>query len=202
MRRLAELYNYRIVNVNVNILVAGAVALGITVGVMHALEATGLLASLAKAVGERHFSVGRFELHGEKFLVSGLTFLVDLIADVAVYYGLHWLANHMPRRSARPRHPAYADLSFMRDATLVQFERALLSPVLYILALGIQSKMLHEGAGVAIATTAGFTVGILCSRALHTMWMLRAERRAGARSAADVIAPRAPESPVNSKRAG
>lgn len=188
MRRLADLYDYRIVNVNVNILLAGAIALGITVAAMHAIEVTGLLGSVIGAVGEHHFTIRGREIHGEKFVVQGITFLVDLVADVAVYYGLHWLANHMPRRKARPRTP-YANLSFMRDATLVQFERALLSPVLYIAALGLQSKLHHDGHSIAFSTAVGFAVGIVLSRSLHTLWMLRAERRAGVKSAADIVGP-------------
>jgi putative flippase GtrA len=189
MRRLARLYDYRIVNVNVNILVAGAAALGITVGVMQAAAAGGLLGTMSRWVDGRQFSFRGYEVHADKLVLSGLTLVVDLVADVAVYYGLHWLANHMPRTAPRRKDHPYADLSFMRDATLVQFERALLSPVLYIIALGLQSKMLHEGYGVATATAVGFTVGIICSRALHTLWMLRAERRAGRRSAADIVGP-------------
>jgi hypothetical protein len=198
MRRLADWYDSRIVNVNVNILVAGAVALLITMGFMHTLEKTGLLEALQRAVGLHRMSIAGREIHAEKLVVSGLTLIVDLIADVAVYYGLHWLANHMPRSTPRKRNGAYAKLSFMRDATLVQFERALISPVLYIVALGIQNFMLHRGFGVAIATGAGFTAGILLSRVLHTMWMIHAERIGGRHSAADIVGPdkHPPESPV------
>jgi hypothetical protein len=196
MRRLAEWYDYRIVNVNVNILAAGIVALAITMGVMHALESTGALASLIRWVGEHHFPLFGKEIHAEKLVVSGLTFLVDLVADVAVYYGLHWVANHMPRGGQRKRNRLYADLSFMRDATLVQFERALLSPILYIAALGLQSMLLHQGRGVAFSTGVGFAVGLILSRTLHTMWMLRQERHAGRKSAADIVGPdKAPPSP-------
>lgn len=186
---LADLYDERIVNVNVNIMLAGATALGITVGVMHAAETSGLLDSIVRAVGERHVQAGGYEFHFEKFVIGALTFVVDLVADVVVYYGLHWIANHMPRARAKPRPRAYANLSFMRDATLVQFERALLSPVLYVAALGLQSTLLHRGHGVAFATAVGFAVGIVLSRTLHTLWMLRAERRAGRRSAADIVGP-------------
>lgn len=189
MRRLRELYDYRIVNVNVNILVAGVVALVITAGIMHMAEQTGVLGTLTEWAKSHRPRVLGFQLHGDKMVVSGLTFIVDLIADVLVYYGLHWLANHMPRSRTRPKTGAYADLSFMRDATLVQFERALLSPILYIAALGLQSKLLHEGHGVGFATSVGFAVGLVLSRALHTIWMMRAERKAGVRSAADVVGP-------------
>jgi hypothetical protein len=188
MRRLVDLYDYRIVNVNVNILLAGACAMGITVGVMHTLEVSGLLAAITNRIGEHHFTVRGREIHGEKFVVQGITFVVDLIADVAVYYALHWAANHMPRARKRPR-SAYANLSFMRDATLVQFERALVSPVLYLAALGLQSRLHHAGYSVAFSTAVGFAVGIIIARTLHTIWMLRAERRAGRFSAADIVGP-------------
>lgn len=200
MRRLAALYDYRIVNVNVNILAAGAAALGITVAVMHALEVSGWLARLSGWTSAWHVGVLGYDIQVEKCVVSVLTFVVDLIADVLVYYGLHWVANHMPGRKEKRRSHAYADLSFMRDATLVQFERALLSPVLYIAALGLQNKLLHEGHGVAFATTVGFTVGLVLSRTLHTMWMIRAERRAGVRSAADVVGPDRSEEPAGDAR--
>ncbi len=192
MRRLAEWYDYRIVNVNVNILAAGTVALVITMAAMHALEQSGTLDRIIKWVGEYHFPLFGKEVHAEKLVVSGLTFIVDLVADVLVYYALHWVANHMPRSGQRKRSPAYADLSFMRDATLVQFERALLSPILYIAALGLQSLLLHQGRGVAFATGVGFAVGLLLSRTLHTIWMLRQERIAGRKSAADIIGPDKP----------
>ncbi len=191
MAWLTRLYDRRIVNVNVNIIVAGVLALLITVGVMHALDTSGLLAKLGGLIPD--WSVRAFgrtwRFFGDKVTVTALTFIVDLVADVGVYYLLHWIANHRPSRKAQPKNPAYADLSFMRDATLVQFERAILSPVLYIAALGLQNNMLHRGYSVTMATAVGFAVGICLTRVLHTMWMLRQERVAGRRSAADIVGP-------------
>ncbi|MDX2115206.1 MAG: hypothetical protein SFZ24_06225 [Planctomycetota bacterium] len=189
MRRVLAWYDYRIVNVNVNVLLAGVIALAITVGVMHALEVSKLLAQMSAWVDGQGLRLWGYELQASKLLVTGLTFVVDLVADVVVYYVLHWVANHTPRRKRRRKTHAYADLSFMRDATLVQFERALLSPVLYVIALSLQNKLLHEGASVAWATGFGFAVGLVITRLLHTLWMIRAERRAGKRSAADVVGP-------------
>lgn len=189
MRRLLGWYDHRIVNVNVNVLLAGAIALVITVAIMHALERTGLLAELTSWAESHRVGAMGYEVQMGKVAVSGLTLIVDLVADVAVYYGLHWLANHMPGRRHKVKTNAYADLTFVRDATLVQFERALLSPVLYAIALTIQNKMLHEGWGVAWATGVGFAVGIILCRLIHTLWMIRAEREAGRRSAADVVGP-------------
>jgi len=190
MTWLRRLYDRRIVNVNVNVVLAGVLALGFTVAVMHLGERAGMLDRLAHHIPG--FSIAmfgyRFDFEGDKFAVSGLTFIVDLVADVIAYYVLHWFANRVPRKHAA-RAPGYADLSFMRDATLVQFERALLSPVLYIVALGLQNALLHQGFGLAAATAWGFGTGIAATRLLHTLWMLRQERGAGKHSAADIVGP-------------
>jgi hypothetical protein len=186
---LARLYDRRIVNVNVNVIVAGLAAMGLTVGVMHLAQRLGLLDKLNGLLPDIHGRLfGRsFEVQSQKLIISGLTFFVDLIADVLVYYGLHWLANHMPRKKPRPVVPGFTDLSFMRDASLVQFERAVLSPMLYLVALGLQNAMLHRGVSIEKATALGFVAGIMTSRVLHTVWMAYNERRAGRKTAASVV---------------
>jgi hypothetical protein len=112
-----------------------------------------------------------------------MTFFVDVISDIMVYYGLHWLANHLPRKLGFVATGAYAHLSFIRDATLVQFERGLLSPLLYLVALGTQNTLLHRGWSVESATAIGLGLGITISRCIHTLWMMRQERRAARRRA-------------------
>ena len=168
MRFLAHWYSHRTVNVNVNIVLAGIIALAITVGVMHPLEVAGVHRALEDRTGLDH-----------KLIIGGLTFLVDIVADVLVYYGLHWLANHWPGR-IKPKllNPAYANMTFMKDATLVQFERILLAPIFYVVALGLQHFLLLQEYSVALATVVGFGTGIAITRTLHTIWMLRADRRA------------------------
>jgi len=184
MRRVLRLYDKRLINVNVNILAAGAVALTVTVLFIALAQRTGLLDHLTGWVARRRIRLPfGVDIHAENLVISGLTFLVDLVADVLAYYGLHWLANHMPRRTHRAKPAAFADMSFMRDASLVQFERAILSPVLYVLALGLQNVLLHRGMGVEAATAWGFGLGMIATRALHTLWMIRAERRARGTSA-------------------
>lgn len=181
----SRLYDRRVVNVNVNIVVAGTLALVITVGVMHLWEVWGVLDWLDAHVPIR-----------KELIINVLTFLVDIIADVAVYYVLHWLANHAPRKTPRmvPRitkgitQAGLDTMSFVRDATFVQFERAVLSPLLYIVALGTQHVMISNGAGVARATAFGFGAGIVLTRVLHTLWMLRNERRAKEDNRPDLIA--------------
>jgi hypothetical protein len=199
MSWVASLYNRRIINVNVNVVAAGIFALIITVGVMKLAEWWGFIEKLQGIAPDFSFELfGKtYQLHGHKLVISGMTFLVDLVADVAVYYGLHWVANHMPRRGGRPQtSTAYADLSFVRDATLVQFERAVLSPLLYIIALGLQNTLLHRGVSLETSTAVGFITGIAATRAVHTMWMLRQEEKALKRIKAAATAQVPPPLPL------
>jgi hypothetical protein len=140
MSLLARLYARRIVNVNVNIIAAGTLAL--------------LPLTLTVHIATRYFGLT------SKLGIAALSFVADLVYDVIIYYALHWLAN----RSRTP--------SFFRDASLVQFERALLSPLLYAVAISLQQVLLDEGHAPASATAIGFTAGIATSRVLHTTWML------------------------------
>lgn len=167
MHRLARWYAQRIVNVNVNIVVAGIAALGITVAVMHPLELLGFHHWVERKTGLDH-----------KLAVGGLTFLVDLVADIVVYFALHWLANHWPgRASPKILKPQHAHPTFMRDATMVQVQRMVLGPLFYMTALGTQHAMLRAQFSVAASTAVGFGLGLVFTRVLHTMWMLRQERR-------------------------
>lgn len=190
MRWLA-LYDRRIVNVNVNIVAAGLMAMVVTVGVMHLAERFGVLHAIAGWMPDLSipWRGRRVDISGDKLTISGLTFLVDVVADVLVYYVLHWLANHMPRKTRPVRTGAYANLKFMRDATLVQFERAILSPILYAAVFATQNTLLHRGWSVEAATAIGLGTGIALTRCLHTLWMFRQERRAGRPSAADIVGP-------------
>ena len=170
----ARAYARRIVNINVNILVAGALALAITAPVMHFVVDLEI---------DRHLGT---KLHVQPhWIVTSLTFLVDLVADLAVYYVLHWWANHVPKRFGGTLiHPEFSDLTFMQDATKVQVERMILSPILYIVALGGQYMLHAGGMGVAWATAIGFTLGITTTRTLHTLgmlWEAHRKRRAAER---------------------
>ena len=165
MEWLTRWYARRIVNVNINIIVAGLLAVGITVVVMTIVGRMGLDDRLEAKSGL-----------SDKFIVGGLTFIVDLIADLAVYYALHWLANHMPKRVHLPLNPAYAKMTFLKDATRVQMQRACLSPLLYIIALGGQHALLHANFSIAASTAIPFCAGIAVTRVIHTIWMMLEER--------------------------
>lgn len=152
---LARVYARRVVNVNVNIILAGALALLPVLGILKICE---------------HLDINRK-------LIPAVTFLADVVCDVAIYYVLHWLANHAGR-PARPMH-TIADATvdhvpFFRDATKVQFQRAVLSPLLYGIWLGTQWVLIHhEGLSIVWATTIGFVAGVGTARVLHTLWMVK-----------------------------
>lgn len=167
--RLGQLYARRVVNVNVNIVAAGLLALLLTVGVVKVAETIGFTAWLARKVGVQH-----------EFAVNAVTFVSDLSCDVVIYYGLHWVANHWPRRAAQKLHlpqPHPVHPTFFKDATLVQFERMVLSPLLYALWLGTQHLLMVRGVPTWEATVAGGILGISVTRCLHTLWMVRQQRR-------------------------
>lgn len=157
MSWLARIYGRRVVNVNVNILLAGALALGPTLWIVSLTRDWGVHNALA---------------------ITAITFVADVVFDVAIYYLLHWLANHLPRRWGRVTSAAHAHLSFVADATLVQAQRFVLAPILYVVALGTQYVLIHQGTSREWATLIGFGLGLLITRTIHTFWMLREARRA------------------------
>ena len=161
MEFLGRWYARRIVNVNVNVIVAGMLAMALTLIPVHFT---------------RHLDIN------SKWVIVAITHGCDASFDVANYYLLHWLANHwraFPWVKHRKPHPA--GLSFIRDATLVQFERAMLVPVYYGVALAIQLVMLHslkDGSDHReLTTVVGLGGGLICTRVIHTAWMLWSERR-------------------------
>lgn len=160
--RISRYYARRIVNVNVNIVAAGLLALIPLTGVVHLITRLGV---------------------ENKWTITGITFVADVTFDVIIYFILHWWANHTPSREPRPIEFLHQNLGFFRSATLVQFERAALSPLLYGMALGLQRLLMHASWRPETATIVGFLVGIGLTRVLHTIWMLEQERRARRRHA-------------------
>jgi hypothetical protein len=152
---LGRLYARRIINININIIVAGLAAMLLTLIPVHATRYLGI---------------------EDKWVIIGITLGCDLAFDVAIYYALHWLANHtvaMPWSRHRDR---AVGLSYFRDATLVQFERAMLGPVYYGVAVAVQYGLLHI-MDREPAALLGLCSGLATTRIIHTLWMLRTERR-------------------------
>lgn len=183
---LGRQYAKRIVNINVNILLAGLLALAPTLLVVRLVE--NLLRAGVMSGATLHL--------GEKAIITGTTLLADIVFDVSIYFALHWIANHsgvfarlrmasvgakVQQRQARIEGIADAaveSVPFFKDATKVQFERMVLSPLLYLLFLGTQFLLMSvKHVPPVWATVIGFFVGITIARTLHTLWMIREERR-------------------------
>lgn len=154
--RLFQLYqNSRLINVNVNIVTAGVLAIVI------AKFPVMLVGDLIGA--ERKLAIT---------IAAGL---IDVVVDVTIYYALHWIANHYRPRSRRGE-PSNSHRSFFKDATLIQFERAILSPLYYVTAMGLMYVLQVKGVPHGWAFVIGFLTGIIVTRVVHTIWGLKTGR--------------------------
>lgn len=173
--RLAGIYARRIVNVNVNIIAAGVLALIPVLLVVHLVEW-----ALARGLMKNQ------RLHlSDQLIIGAATFIADVTFDVAIYYGLHWLANHAPWMQKKRleqidaiAEAAVQETPFFRDATKVQLQRAVISPLLYVLWLVTQHAMMQLDFSAVVATVTGFVVAMVVARSIHTIWMLKEEQRA------------------------
>jgi hypothetical protein len=184
--RVVAWYARRIVNVNINIVLAGALALVPVLLVVRLAEHFMATQKLRNGALQE-----TLETH-HHFIISGVTFLSDITFDVAIYFLLHWLANHAPRkallknveeRMERVADAAVQSVPFFKDAAKVQLQRAVLSPLLYFLWLGAQFFFMNAWEWPVVwSTVVGFCIAISTVRTIHTFWMLREERRARAKA--------------------
>ncbi|MBX3322942.1 MAG: hypothetical protein KF757_08125 [Phycisphaeraceae bacterium] len=152
--RLLNLYQRkRIVNINVNVVVAGFLA--IIIAKYPVLLAT-------QWIGSEHKLVNAF-----------VAAAIDAVADVIIYFILHWLANHCRQPKGRPVGPGR---SFWRDASLIQFERLMLTPAFYVIAIGGMWGLQHAGIQPSWSFVYSFGAAILLTRIIHTFWGLRTGR--------------------------
>lgn len=145
----------KIVNINANIIVAGLLAVALAKIPVHY---------------SRHFIPDE-----QKLLITLFAIVCDMIADVAIYYALHWVANHW-----RPLGPVSKNesengksRSFVRDATVIQFQRMFLSPIYYGVAGGLMYLLKHQGMDRGWAFVIAFVTGIIVTRIIHTIWGVR-----------------------------
>lgn len=155
-RRLFHLYqNSRLINVNVNIVTAGLLAI--------------VIAKFPVIL------VGDMIGHDRKLAITIAAGVIDVIVDVTIYYALHWIANHY-RTPSRRGVAANSHRSFFKDATLIQFERAILSPLYYVTAMGLMYLLQVKGVPPGWAFVIGFVTGIIVTRVVHTIWGLKTGR--------------------------
>lgn len=157
-RRAFRFYQrHRIVNVNLNIVGAGLLAVLIAKWPVHWV--TGWIGAEYKLIN------------------SIVAAFIDGIVDIGLYFVLHWVANHW--RPIRPQHERDKPDdhgSFWKNATLVQFERLTLTPAFYVIAIGGMWGLQHAGVRASWAFVISFSVGLIVTRIAHTYWGLRTGR--------------------------
>lgn len=145
----------RVVNINLNILAAGFLAIAL---------AKFPVKFIGDWIGPEH-----------KFIITAIAYVVDTVFDVMVYYALHWIANHwnpqghLPKHDDRPK-----SRRFVHDATRIQAERMALVPIFILIgpggmwALQKYADITHSWAFVI-----AFVSAIITTRIIHTIWGLR-----------------------------
>ncbi len=146
---------HRIVNVNLNIIGGGLLAIALSKFPVLWVTAW---------IGPEH-----------KLINSIVAAIIDGVADVIIYFGLHWIANHWrpikpDKASGKPKE------SFWREATLVQFERLALTPAFYVIAIGGMWGLQHLDMPASWAFVLAFSAAIIMTRLAHTAWCLKTGR--------------------------
>ena len=155
-RRVFKFYQRkRVVNININILAAGFLAIAL---------AKFPVKFIGDWIGPEH-----------KLIIAAIAYIVDTIFDVMVYYALHWIANHwnpqghLPKHDDRPK-----SRRFVHDATRIQAERMALVPIFILIgpggmwALQRFANITHSWAFVI-----AFVAAIITTRIIHTIWGIR-----------------------------
>jgi len=157
--RLFRLYQRRrVININANIAFAGIVSTAMVAGLLWALKHV--------------FSTG-----WPTWGYTAFSVVTDMILDVAIFVVLHWVANHWRPLRARD-HREHLELSALppphvQDAARVQLERAVISPLYYLIAAGGTEICQRLGLAPYLAVMIAYPVGLIATRTLHTFWGIK-----------------------------
>jgi len=163
-RRAFKFYQRkRVVNINLNIFVAGLIAIAI---------AKYPVLLISNFVGHEH-----------KLLISVLAYIVDTSIDIFIYFGLHWIANHWHPDQSPLQLPPEENTTigvdsktkkFLLDASRVQAERFALVPIFALVAMGGMFSIQHlTTIEPDWAFVVSFIFAMLCTRVIHTIWGFR-----------------------------
>lgn len=158
--RLFRLYQRkRVININANIIASGLLSTAMVAGVLFFMKAV-------------------LKTDWPSWGYTAASAVLDLLLDVTFFAGLHWVANHwrpMRGRSASEARELLATPpSPVKDAAQLQIERAVISPLYYIIALA-GTEMLQQQFGMhpGIAVSISYPAGLVVTRTIHTFWGLR-----------------------------
>ena len=147
----------RVVNINVNVFLAGLLSI---------ILAKYPIILISEYIGTEH-----------KFKISVIAYVLDTTIDIALYFGLHWIANHwrpleqsgIADKLTTPKDKR--SKNFLLDVGRVQAERIALVPIFAFISMGGMWSLLHYTTfttGWAFVTS--FIAAMIVTRILHTIW--------------------------------
>jgi len=158
-RKAFHLYQRRrVVNINVNVVAAGIIS-------------TIIVAKLVWFIRDG------LELRWPTWGFTVFSVGADIVLDVAIFTALHWIANHWrplrPRNNTERRQLHAESPDTVKDTARVQIERAIISPLYYVLAAGGTESLQRLGLHPSWAIIVGYVVALAVTRAIHTYWGLK-----------------------------
>lgn len=157
--RLFRLYQRkRVININANIVASGLLSTAAVAGILVFMKS--VLQTDWPTWGYSFFSA-----------------VLDLVLDVTMFAGLHWIANHWRPIRARSekeiKELGAKAPNVVRDTLQLQFERAVISPLYYIIAVAGTEMLQQNGSHPAVAVLIAYPAGLVVTRTIHTIWGLR-----------------------------
>ena len=144
----------RVVNINLNIIAAGLIAILI-------IKFPVML--ISNWIGPEH-----------KLIISVIAYILDTIVDVMVYYALHWLANHWDPDRITNQSTLPKKRRFIHDATRIQAERIALVPIFMLISIGgMWALQAYLSISASWALIYAFVSAMLITRVIHTFWGYR-----------------------------
>ena len=157
--RFFKLYQRkRVININANVVAAGVASTVIVSAMLWLLHDV-------------------LDVGWPSWAYTGFGVVADIALDVAIFVGLHWVANHWRPfgadngREQRELHAVAPP--HLSDTARVQLERIVISPLYYLLAAAGTEGLQRLGVHPSWATFEGYIASLCITRVIHTFWGLR-----------------------------
>ncbi len=144
MKLLQQYYNSRLLHINGNIVFAGLLS---TLVVARFID---MLTSWTNTIS----------------YIVVLTAVIDAVLDVGIFSWFHRLSTTRATKRHKQRH-------FVTDVATIQFQRVILSPLYYVLAVTFQGMLLTQGMARAGSVVVAYIGALLLTRIVHTIWGLK-----------------------------
>ncbi|MEO0512379.1 MAG: hypothetical protein AAF108_05725 [Planctomycetota bacterium] len=157
--RLFRLYQRkRVININANIVASGLLSTAVVAGILLFMKA--VIKTDWPTWGYSFFSA-----------------VLDLVLDVTMFAGLHWVANHWrPLKPTTEKEKIQLNAeapNAVKDTVQLQIERAVISPLYYIIAVAGTEMLQQHGLRPYWAVCIAYPAGLVVTRTIHTFWGLR-----------------------------